>query len=1165
MKLRISLTKHRKLQLALVVVAATLFFISLGEDPTAQNRQQFPAPVSRVNDLAGVLDEATKQRLETILENVRQRKKIEFYLALVESTGGRDIFDYSRQLANNWNIGSRTTAKKSLLLVMSINEKVAFTQFSRSVQSELPDGVLGEMSQRMRGPIAAGRFIEAVNSGVGHFVGALARKSSLSLEDFDPSATADVSTKRKETNPAADTIASTPIPDATPAGTVVSASSPGSTSPADSKVKSLTRNRRVTEPVVKPATEPVVKPRTDPVVRPAPEPVVRPGTEPVEPRTEAVVTPGPEPVVRREPVVKPRTEAVVTPGPEPVVRPGPEAVVRPGGRKVTSPEEDEAELEEVNLTLTLPYEPRVAKLKEFLESHPRSKSRPLAQELLISAYAALGDEKLKSGDLTGGVELLFMAIDQAPTNMSDKLFSGVISQIPLNLYVRGDRAAAFKAAKSIETRFGDDPRHLISMAGFYLGLEDGEEASRVASQAVKLAPEMAEAHHTYGLALHISFRLDEAMAEYKRALELDPNSKGTRRILADLNRAAGMAEEALILYREQLRLEPGDKGARAGIVLALLEAGKKDEANTELEAALREDPKNLSLLTGAAYWFLAHGDSQRGYELSRQAVEIEPRYTWAQIAAARALVARKQPLEAERALRFARQYGKFPTLDYELANVLAVAGLYEEAAEVLKQSFVLKDGKLETRLGGRRLVRASGFLELLAPERRAGIFQATAADSEGNAGILKALLAFNYVLNQPGEKVDEAILVANAKDFALGDDEMRSFRQIYAASRLLMKNAGLAAAYELAQSARAGVERAMGVGAVEVAVQADEFRDMRARVIASGGTPYVAEAPRDVLLNILLGRIEDLSGWALFNQDKPAEAIDHLKRAAAILPEATPAWRSALWHLGAALEQTEQREEALNSYIRSYVSGEPDPVRRQLIEQLYRKVNGSLDGLDQRLSSSVSSGPVASTSPEASAGTGPPPVSTETVSGSPSSQPTPAPIELLPEVGPTPSPEIGSAPDAEKKADSAIKTTTIKSPPPEPTPSRTPEATQSPTPEPTPSPTPEPVQSPPTEEQSMAQVASRIRTNIKITGRVKDANNKGLANVVVILVSPRGTVLVSTTDEEGSYSFNVSPSQRNYRLVPSKEGHYFEPVDRAIIAFGEDLKEIDFIGHRRDR
>src|SRR5207248_1636373 len=80
----------------------------------------------------------------------------------------------------------------------------------------------------------------------------------------------------------------------------------------------------------------------------------------------------------------------------------------------------------------------------------------------------------------------------------------------------------------------------------------------------------------------------------------------------------------------------------------------------------------------------------RGLDLAQKAVAIEPRYSWAQIALARALLADRHPLEAERALRFAQQYSRFPTLNYELANVLASMGLYDEAAQELARSFTLK-------------------------------------------------------------------------------------------------------------------------------------------------------------------------------------------------------------------------------------------------------------------------------------------------------------------------------------------------------------------------------------------------------------------------------------------------------------------------------------------
>src|SRR6185369_8541684 len=150
-------------------------------------------------------------------------------------------------------------------------------------------------------------------------------------------------------------------------------------------------------------------------------------------------------------------------------------------------EEDEAET--VALTLVLPVADRIVKLKEFLDTHPQSKERPTAIEYLVSGYAQLGDQKLKNGDTTGGVDQLLRAIEAADNTTSDKLFSGVISQIPLNLYLRGERDAAFKAAQNIETKFGSDPKRLLGIAAFYLGIERGDEALRLAESAIKLAPD----------------------------------------------------------------------------------------------------------------------------------------------------------------------------------------------------------------------------------------------------------------------------------------------------------------------------------------------------------------------------------------------------------------------------------------------------------------------------------------------------------------------------------------------------------------------------------------------------------------------------------------------------------------------------------------------------
>ncbi len=1076
----------------LLSCCSAALFLSLGINQLAQTTQSgsptgvVAAPTGHVNDFAGVVNEQTRQQLENILANLKLKTGIEFDIATVQSTGGQDISEFSLQLARDWNIGARTSTRKSLLLVLAVNEKTSFTRFSKSVQNDLPEGVLGEMGQRMRPLVDAGQFSESLNAGVQHFVNSLAQKLAFSTDDFDKA-------------PAA-------------ASTINSGASDQDSS--------------------KPAAQA--------------DPVSTPGSIDVLPTTVK-----PSAARNASAAARNRKPAIAT-------------------------VDDEAESGEVELTVTKPFEERVALLRAFLDNHPDSKSKARAIELLISAHAALGDERLKKGDSLGGIEQLMLAIAEAPLDSSEKLFTGVIVQIPLNLYLRGEPAAATKAAQNIEAKLANDPKRLLMLSGFYIRTEQGGEAARLATKAVQLAPDLAEAHQGLGRALHISLQLDEAAGEYKRALELDPNSSVARRSLADLYRASGKTEEALALYRQQLDAEPTDKAARTGWILSLLELGRKDEAKPELEKALETDPRNLPLLAGAAYWFAAHNDSESALGLAGRAVQIEPRYTWSQIALARALVAQRKPLDAERAIRFARQYGKFPTLDYELASALVAAGLYDEAAEILTQSFSLKDGQIETRLAGQAVVHSASFVDLLAPERRASIFQATAADTEKNAKLLKALLAFATAIDREatGGTISEEGAVAAAREFAAGDDAARVHRELYAASRLLQKRVGFQTAYELAEAARNSADAGMTVPELTVAVQADEFRSIRARAIAAGGTPDIPEAPRNVLSNLMRGRIEDTSGWALFNQDKLDEAVEHLKRAIAILPEGTPAARASLWHLGVALERQDKQAEALSYYVKSYNSGEPDQVRRAVIEQLYRKVNSSLDGLDEKIgpgfvttanaqppapdkpSDTVQPAPSPESAPAATpedTGTqaSHPAITPSTApSGAPSSEApvttSPAPAAEVPQAKPTQSPEATPEPTPASPPEAPPVTSAT----PEPAPTATPEST------PAPSATPTPDASP------VEKMNKPAPTTVTITGRVKDSSGNPLANVVVVLISPQGTVLASTTDERGNFSFTVASSgaARSYRIIPSQDGLVFDPVDKVLPIVSDDVKELDFVG-----
>ena len=178
---------HRVLKLVLLITVIFAFLFCTVANPFAQTKLRLPSRSGHVNDFAGVVEESTKQRLESILANVKQRSGIEFDLATVETTGSQDIFNFSRQLAHDWNVGAGNSIKKSLLLVVSTNDKAMFIQFSKSAQRELPEGILGEMSQRMRPLVGSGQFGEGISDGVQYFVIKLSKKIGFSLEEIDKS------------------------------------------------------------------------------------------------------------------------------------------------------------------------------------------------------------------------------------------------------------------------------------------------------------------------------------------------------------------------------------------------------------------------------------------------------------------------------------------------------------------------------------------------------------------------------------------------------------------------------------------------------------------------------------------------------------------------------------------------------------------------------------------------------------------------------------------------------------------------------------------------------------------------------------------------------------------------------------------------------------------
>jgi len=660
---------------------------------------------------------------------------------------------------------------------------------------------------------------------------------------------------------------------------------------------------------------------------------------------------------------------------------------------------------------------KISALQKFIQDFPNSKEIVRAQESIVSARGVLGDNALQAGDTANGIEFFKLAVKDAPAPMSEKLFADIVLQFPTNLFLRGQRDAAREIASMIEEKVGNDTRQILGLATFYIGIENATNARRLAQKAIEIAPEKAVAYQTLGIANRLGFRIDDAVAAYAKALELDPNSVVSKRSLAEMKRANGKSGEAAILYREVLEKNPADANAKTGLILSLFESGKQTEAETEMRKSLETNARDLPLLVGAAYFYAVHNDGAKAVELAQKALAVEPRYTWASIALARGYLAQKQPLEAEKVLLAARAFGNFPTLDYEIASARLQAGLYREAADELKKNFTAKNGVLETYLGNRVGVDAEDFLKLLSLERRAAIFSFEAADTAENAELLKSLLEFTQATES--EAANETALSEAADKFVSGDDKMKIHRQLFAAGRLLDTKKNLPKVIELMQESVKGVNAALDVPNPSAAVMADELYNARLLASARGEFLLVPDVPRQTLSAILRGRIEEISGWTLYQQNKPADAIVKLKRAVSVLPANSSWWRSSVWRLGASLEADGKSNEALENYIKSYKNGEPNFVKYEVIGNLYQKVNGNRDGLEEKIGKQPES--IADTVAKV----------TETTNPAPEISPTPT-IEA------TPTPQEIAEPKTEKveetnnsKVENPAQTETVVMPTPE--------------------------------------------------------------------------------------------------------------------------------------
>jgi uncharacterized protein len=99
-------------------------------------------PSNYVNDFVHVLSQQTVSELNDICQQLDQKAHAQVAVVTINSTDGKDIFDYAVDLYQAWGIGSKST-DRGILIIFAIKDHKYGASTGYGLEPILPDGKIG--------------------------------------------------------------------------------------------------------------------------------------------------------------------------------------------------------------------------------------------------------------------------------------------------------------------------------------------------------------------------------------------------------------------------------------------------------------------------------------------------------------------------------------------------------------------------------------------------------------------------------------------------------------------------------------------------------------------------------------------------------------------------------------------------------------------------------------------------------------------------------------------------------------------------------------------------------------------------------------------------------------------------------------------------------------
>jgi tetratricopeptide (TPR) repeat protein len=163
-------------------------------------------------------------------------------------------------------------------------------------------------------------------------------------------------------------------------------------------------------------------------------------------------------------------------------------------------------------------------------------------------------------------------------------------------------------------------------------------------KALEINPNYVAAHYNLGNALFQKGQLDQALAQYQKAIEINPNDAEARINLGNALFQNEQLDEAVAQFQRAIEINPNDAEAHYNLGNALFQKGQLDEAVAQFQKALEIDPNSFATHYNLGGAFFQKGQLDEAITQFQEVLRLKPDFSPAQdnLAKVQALVRQRE-------------------------------------------------------------------------------------------------------------------------------------------------------------------------------------------------------------------------------------------------------------------------------------------------------------------------------------------------------------------------------------------------------------------------------------------------------------------------------------------------------------------------------------------